>query len=412
MKMTRQCMTSAKCVGDSERFEACNEMPCAVWGPVSWSACSTTCGDGTRTGSRTCNVVTGSAATCVGDSQLTETCKVEDCPAADAWSACSATCGGGEQTRQVGGTTESRTCNDQPCPEWSAWADWQACSATCGGGQRSRDRHCNNGRHGDAGCQGDTIQTESCNTQDCPVWGSWSAFGQCSMTCQGGYKHATRVCIGGVVGDEGCVGDTKKSQKCNTHLCPVWSAWAQTSPCSVTCGNGGQTTHKRQCNNGNVGDSGCEGSDVKYESCSGATPCPYWAQWSAYTSCSVTCGTGTKTRTRICNYGTAGVGGCAGSNRLSTSCSLTACPVTSGACGALTDNARANCNIYKNYCDVYRDYMSTHCSKTCCEQKAPVTEAPVVNCYDTAGSAVCFNYRYYCKHGSVSKQCQKTCNIC
>ena len=46
------------------------------------------------------------------------------------------------------------------------------CSAECGGGEQTRERECNNPppQFGGAECQGDSSQTQSCNEQPCPGW--------------------------------------------------------------------------------------------------------------------------------------------------------------------------------------------------------------------------------------------------
>lgn len=51
---------------------------------------------------------------------------------------------------------------------WKMWATWKDCSVTCGGGQRNRTRECNLPKHGGESCQGPVLETEDCNTQECP----------------------------------------------------------------------------------------------------------------------------------------------------------------------------------------------------------------------------------------------------
>lgn len=51
---------------------------------------------------------------------------------------------------------------------WKAWETWSECSTTCGGGQRNRTRECNDALHGGTDCIGESMQNESCNTQNCP----------------------------------------------------------------------------------------------------------------------------------------------------------------------------------------------------------------------------------------------------
>ena len=50
-----------------------------------------------------------------------------------------------------------------------------------------------------------------------------------------------------------------------------------------------------------------------------------WGQWSSYSDCSATCGTGTRTRNRFCNGGNPGTGGCPGNERETTTCNSGPC---------------------------------------------------------------------------------------
>lgn len=43
-------------------------------------------------------------------------------------------------------------CNEQLCPVFGKWSEWGTCDVTCGGGSQQRVRGCENGKLGDAGC--------------------------------------------------------------------------------------------------------------------------------------------------------------------------------------------------------------------------------------------------------------------
>ena len=95
-----------------------------------------------------------------------------------AYGACSASCGGGTQTQtrtivtpaSNGGAacpalTQSQSCNTQPCPVDCAVSAWSACSASCGGGTQTRTVT-TAAAYGGAACP---TLSQSCNTQACPT---------------------------------------------------------------------------------------------------------------------------------------------------------------------------------------------------------------------------------------------------
>ncbi|XP_067949186.1 adhesion G protein-coupled receptor B2-like [Watersipora subatra] len=110
--------------------------------------------------------------------------------------------------------------------------------------------------------------------------------------------------------------------------CPQWSNW---SGCSATCGSTARRTRTRgACT------SACSPTPLQSETglCPGvSTNCPInggYTQWSQWTTCPVTCGTGSQIRSRSCTMPPPQFGGadCAGGATESRSCILGSCPTT------------------------------------------------------------------------------------
>ena len=56
---------------------------------------------------------------------------------------------------------------------WGSWTEWSACSVTCGDGSQTRDRECDNPERAFGGedCDGDDEETRDCNDAACPMDG-------------------------------------------------------------------------------------------------------------------------------------------------------------------------------------------------------------------------------------------------
>ncbi|ESO89943.1 hypothetical protein LOTGIDRAFT_124430, partial [Lottia gigantea] len=111
---------------------------------------------------------------------------------------------------------------------WGPWFPWHPCSSSCGGGTRIRQRKCNypppayNGKN----CEGLAEEDDECNIDDCPEDGGfslWSNWGQCDVTCGGGYKARTRACDSPppLYGGKDCEGEREELKRCNAaRPCP------------------------------------------------------------------------------------------------------------------------------------------------------------------------------------------------
>ncbi|KAI1236572.1 hypothetical protein IHE44_0014825 [Lamprotornis superbus] len=170
------------------------------------------------------------------------------------WSACSMSCGGGSRQRtrhcsdpapQFGGhkcegsDIQMDFCNSDPCPvhgNWGPWSSWGTCSRTCNGGQTRRHRSCDNPRPASGGraCAGADVQIQRCSTDLCPVdgnWGQWQPWNQCSASCGGGEQTRVRLCSSPAPLNRGrpCPGDSSQISRCNTQACPGGPARAKGS---------------------------------------------------------------------------------------------------------------------------------------------------------------------------------------
>uniref|UniRef100_A0A5S6QY43 Peptidase M12B domain-containing protein n=1 Tax=Trichuris muris TaxID=70415 RepID=A0A5S6QY43_TRIMR len=217
------------------------------------------------------------------------------------WSACSATCGAGYRSRLrtclsqscAQSAKEEATCQGEKCPHfWSDWSAWSSCSLTCGGGLRLRSRQC----PVEGICSGKPIEFEQCATDKCSeAWGSWSSWSDCSATCGVGYKKRSRECNGSSPSD--CDGMSEELVICENEQCQ--RSWSQWSSCSGHCGGGkGTRSRQIQCP---LDSTDCADSNLtEVESCENNAPCGEWSPWQEWSACSSTCGHGTQRRSRVC----------------------------------------------------------------------------------------------------------------
>ena len=261
---------------------------------------------------------------------------MEDISPWSVWSSCTRTCANGTKSRKrtcsnpapryggnncsvLGTSAETTNCSN-PCPingGYSPWSVWSSCTRTCANGTKSRKRTCSNPapRYGGNNCSvlGTSAETTNCSNP-CPINGGyspWSVWSLCTTTCGNGTKSRNRTCSNPVPLYEGnncsMLGIAKETTNCS-NPCPInggYSPWSVWSLCTTTCGNGTKSRN-RTCSNpvplyeGN----NCSMLGIAKETIICSNPCPIngrYSPWSVWSSCTTTCGNGTKSRNRTCS---------------------------------------------------------------------------------------------------------------
>ncbi|XP_048581714.1 uncharacterized protein LOC5511228 isoform X2 [Nematostella vectensis] len=376
------------CTGERVQSRLCQSQHCPVNGNYTefseWTPCSTTCGVGIKTRKRSCTnpAPQFGGKSCQEQGMGLEVehshCYRRMCPIHGnytpwtPWTECSKSCGPGIRTRErtctnpppssggldclrFGNYAQSVQCYVADCPingNYSAWSNWTSCSATCGEGTMTRSRLCDNPEplHGGKDCSmlGPRLEAKVCRMKECDVngaYGMWSGWSTCSKSCGRGFRKRTRVCNnpppmhGGKNCSELGLGDSEEIGHCFDRPCPLdgaynpWSAW---STCSVSCGGGVMFRH-RNCTSPLPmhGGKDCSafGPSTMSSSCQDE-PCPVngnYGYWSSWSECDKTCGGGKRVRMRSCTNPTPQFGGsdCSvlGPETQTERCMINTCPV-------------------------------------------------------------------------------------
>ncbi|XP_008583107.1 PREDICTED: SCO-spondin, partial [Galeopterus variegatus] len=289
---------------------------------------------------------------------------------------------------------ERRFCSLRACPVpggWSRWSPWSWCDRSCGGGRSLRSRSCSSPppKNGGAPCLGERHHTRLCNPEPCEEgcpagMEVVSCANRCprrctdlqeGVVCQDGQacQRGCRCSKGSLEQDGSCVpvghcectdarghswapGSQHQDAcnncscqdgqlSCTAQPCPppthcAWSRWSAWSPCSHSCGPGGQQSRFRSSTSGSWAPE-CREEQSQSQPCP-QSPCPplclqgtrprtlgdswlqgecqqcsctpegvicediecavpgAWTVWSPWSDCPVSCGGGNQVRTRAC----------------------------------------------------------------------------------------------------------------
>ncbi|XP_068790174.1 SCO-spondin-like [Struthio camelus] len=349
------CAAAAPCRGEECAGVNCSWTP---WGP--WGACSRSCGGGLQQrlraytppgpGGRWCEAVLSAHA-------QRRRCSLQPCRVDGAWSKwspwsrCDRTCGGGRavRTRACTGPPPKnggrhcrgerhrvRACNAQPCGEsCPPGMALVACATRC-------PRHCWDLQEGIA-CQDEEPCEPGCRCPDGTLEQDGGCVSPAHCECTDAQGHGWAP---GSQYYDGCNNCTCAEGRllCTNRTCAPrecgWSRWSSWSQCSVTCGDGLQTRFRAPTSGSGAAE--CRREQLESRGCApGACPplCPHgagerrlgdaWLQgdcrrctctpegtvcqdiacaapghercdWTEWSPCSRTCGTGLASREATC----------------------------------------------------------------------------------------------------------------
>ena len=154
-------------------------------------------------------------------------------------------------------TTTPPTQIEPKCSNWSNWRKWSQGSATCETSYKQRMRSCKCGylvRPATKCGGGISIESRPVSLMSCYSWTIWGAWSSTSQTCGDACRDRYRSCKCGraTTSPRGeCKnGISIEKQKVKLKPCCDWTNWGAWSSLSVTCGSG-YISRSRQCSGSN-----------------------------------------------------------------------------------------------------------------------------------------------------------------
>ena len=120
-----------------------------------------------------------------------------------------------------------------------------------------------------------------------------------------------------------CLAELELEEECNIQPCPELGPWSDWTTCTKSCG-GGTRKKVRECVQPRSV-SGCVGETEDEEDCN-LQDCPIWTEWTEWTDCSVTCGGGSQKRSRDCVLPDSRAFLCSGDDSEKRECNSQTCP--------------------------------------------------------------------------------------
>lgn len=357
----------------------------SLW--TSWSACSSSCGEGRISRSRKCS------GTCIGSCipglsvSTSKSCTGGEPRAWSSWggwSNCDTNCGSGSRVRRrscvgtcgsctSGTNKETESCSVGVPRTWTNWGAYGGCSAHCGAGVRTRHRLCSGTCGACSGSPGSS-STIYCSVGTPRSWSSWGGWGSCSTECGTGLRTRARSCSVGNCGT--CnTGHATETRECDVGIAAAWTQWGSWSDCSTACG-AGSTMRTRTCAGTCEGACSLGATEQDTASCLLAEP-RAWESWQPWGPC-VGCGIGEQNRTRACTGTCEGSCAAAASETATQPCSAdtpatwtawTAWDACSGVCGIGKQSQNRTCNgagVHKRREDCVVPLLLASCHAASC----------------------------------------------
>jgi hypothetical protein len=199
-------------------------------------------------------------------------------------------------------------CNTDRCPIdciVTNYNEWSACDKSCGAGISKRERAISTDpAHGGMACPA-LVEEQDCNIRKCPnncLVTEWTEYSTCSVTCEKGTKTKTRsvtrnAAHGGVECPTLSITNSCEEGACPRH-CKV-SDWSDWSTCTKTCGSGDKQRTRSVITHAAHGGYTCP--ELKHTSDCSTKSCPIdcvVGTYGAFDTCDKTCGNGLHTRRR------------------------------------------------------------------------------------------------------------------